>query len=87
MTTKQTTPISKATPQQIDPAILEALSGDTLVACFTRPGRDPNLTSFWLEQINEAPTQVTVRGLIEEAQQARRRLQGLGVGRGDRARC
>jgi acyl-CoA synthetase (AMP-forming)/AMP-acid ligase II len=79
-----TTPIAKPTPQQIDPAILEALSGDTLVACFMRPGRNPTLTAFWLEQLNEAPVQVTVRGLVEEALQARRRLQSLGIGRGDK---
>jgi acyl-CoA synthetase (AMP-forming)/AMP-acid ligase II len=50
---------------------------------FQPPESALDRTAFWLEQVGEAPIQVTVNGLIEEANQARRRFQRLGVGRGE----
>jgi acyl-CoA synthetase (AMP-forming)/AMP-acid ligase II len=71
-------------PTEIHPEIVEILnSGETLVEVFNRPNRNPAKTSFWLEQVSESPIQVTVNGLIQEVDAARRRLQGLGIGGGD----
>lgn len=83
MTAAEGTVTSKSDPTELHPDITAALSGRTLVECFNRPNRKLERTAFWLEQVGEAPIQVTVNGLIEEANQARRRLQGLGIGSGD----
>jgi acyl-CoA synthetase (AMP-forming)/AMP-acid ligase II len=83
VTGEERTVPSTSQPTELHPQIAATLTYKTLVECFTRPGRQLKRTAFWLEQVGEASIQVTVNGLIEEADQARRRLQGLGIGAGD----
>lgn len=83
MTRVTTSVPTKAHPERLHPDIAETLSASTLVECFTRPNRHLDRTAFWLEQVGEASVQVTINGLVEEADQARRRLQGLGIGSRD----
>ncbi len=71
-------------PAAVAPAIVDALSADTLTECLLRRGREPDTVAFWLEELDHEPREVRAGVLLERSTQAARGLLDLGMVPGDR---
>jgi acyl-CoA synthetase (AMP-forming)/AMP-acid ligase II len=71
----------------VHPAIVEALSGDTLVDCLLSRAERPEQVAFWLEGLDAPdgePVEVDAGRLLESAGRAARGLRRLGLEPGER---
>ena len=68
----------------VHPAIVEALSGDTLLECLLSRAERPEQAAFWLEGLDGEPVEVSAGQLLESARRAARGLRRLGLAPGER---
>jgi fatty-acyl-CoA synthase len=67
-----------------DPVTLEAISADTLLACFDERAKRRRRIAFRLESVSARPIAVSWERLADSVTEAARRMRGMGVRPGDR---